>query len=67
MWCGRRSCSSAQMLVPTELEPPCCASIHGGLVLRAVCASLMRMAAALRTSGWWLCVTLCRRCAACLA
>ena len=67
MLCGRRSCSWAQMPVPTEVEPPCCASIHRGQVLQAICASFLRMAAASRTSGWWLSVTLCRRCAACLA
>ena len=53
--------------VSTEMETPCCVSIHQGQALRAVCASLMRMAAASRSSGWWLCFILCRRCAACLA
>ena len=67
MWYGRRSCSWAQMPVPTEVGAPCCARIHRGQVLQAVCASLMRMAAASLTSGWWLCVIPCRRCAACLA
>ena len=45
------SCSWAQMPVPTDVGTLCCASIHRGQVLRAICASFMRMAATSRTSG----------------
>ena len=67
MWCHRMSFSLAQMPVHTEVGSPCCASIHQQQVLPAVGASLMPTAAASRTSGCWLCVILCRRCAACFA
>ena len=46
---------------------PCCASIHRRQVLRAICTSFLCMAAPSQTLVWWLCVTLCRRCPACMA